>query len=222
MKVRRNSLNLATVISADGIQKIDSDWLKAYWADIQKTDDVLSKEFFNRSFFVGVNDLKIAPDTLTLLKEWGKQGIKSLQIDIAAGPYVHIENSLWQVMRLYDDVQGAFLIPTRPSTETRGAFEVLNDGRHGWSRCSLAVPSRTASRPSAEQPFAGYRFAMKDALDVKGLRTSMCNRAYLELYPAASQTARAISNIIHKGACIVGKTKLSSFLSREEATESID
>ena len=58
--------------------------------------------------------------------------------------------------------------------------------------------------------------------DLESLQTSMCNKSYLQLYPAATATATAIVNIIQGGAFIVGKTKLSSFLSREEATESID
>lgn len=50
----------------------------------------------------------------------------------------------------------------------------------------------------------------------------MCNRAYLELYPEARTTALSLHNIIDNGAWILGKTKLSSLLSREEASESVD
>lgn len=50
----------------------------------------------------------------------------------------------------------------------------------------------------------------------------MCNKAYLEFYPPAKATAKAIAHVVGGGASIVGKTKLSSFLSREEATESVD
>jgi Asp-tRNA(Asn)/Glu-tRNA(Gln) amidotransferase A subunit family amidase len=34
--------------------------------------------------------------------------------------------------------------------------------------------------------------------------------------------AEAVAHVVEEGASIVGKTTLSSFLSREEATESID
>lgn len=64
--------------------------------------------------------------------------------------------------------------------------------------------------------------ALKDAFDINGVRTSMCNRAYLALYPPATVTAVAIAHVVEGGACIVGKTKLSAFLSREEPTESVD
>ncbi len=86
----------------------------------------------------------------------------------------------------------------------------------------MAVPSRLSAQRSSERPFEGWRIALKDAFDVNGLRTSICNRAYLELYPSASSTAPSIAHIIDGGAIILGKTKLSSFLSREEPSESVD
>ena len=73
-----------------------------------------------------------------------------------------------------------------------------------------------------QEPFAEWRVAVKDAFDIRGLKTSMCNKAYLELYAPASATASSIIHIIEGGSSILGKTKLSSFLSREEATESVD
>ena len=33
---------------------------------------------------------------------------------LALGPYLIAEGSLWQVFRLYDDVQGAFMIGVEP------------------------------------------------------------------------------------------------------------
>lgn len=64
--------------------------------------------------------------------------------------------------------------------------------------------------------------ALKDAFDLEGVKMSMCNRAYLELYPPAVSTAPSLHTIIGNGASILGKTKLSSFLSREEPSESVD
>jgi len=60
------------------------------------------------------------------------------------------------------------------------------------------------------------------ASDIDGVRTSRCNKAYLEFYPPANVTAKAIAHVVEEGVSIVGKTTLSSFLCREEATESID
>ncbi|KAL9597860.1 MAG: hypothetical protein Q9219_004881 [cf. Caloplaca sp. 3 TL-2023] len=46
--------------------------------------------------------------------------------------------------------------------------------------------------------------------------------AYLELLSPASSTAPSIIDIVGGGAIVLGKTKLGSFLSREEPTESVD
>ncbi|KAL8811955.1 MAG: hypothetical protein Q9223_001264 [Gallowayella weberi] len=72
------------------------------------------------------------------------------------------------------------------------------------------------------RPFAEWRIAVKDAFDIRGVKTSNCNKAYLELCPPATSTAQSIIDVIDGGASTLGKTRLSSFLSREEATESID
>ena len=98
----------------------------------------------------------------------------------------------------------------------------LNDGRHGWACCSVAVPSRIGTTKWSEKSFLGWRVAVKDAFDIEGLRTSLCNWAYLELYGQSNTTASSITNVLEGGSWLLGKTKLSSFLSREEPTESID
>ena len=56
-----------------------------------------------------------------------------------AGPYVATGNAeLWQIFCLYQDVQGASLIPV---TQDATKFQTLNDGDHEWSNYAIAVPS---------------------------------------------------------------------------------
>jgi hypothetical protein len=101
-------------------------------------------------------------------------------------------------------------------------FIIPNDGKHGWSGCSLAVPSRLTLTNIKEHPLQVYRVALKDVFDLEGVKTSMCNCAYLELYPQAMSTAPSLHTIIGKGASVWGKAKLSSFLSKEEVSETVD
>lgn len=98
----------------------------------------------------------------------------------------------------------------------------MNDGKPGWDCCSLAVPSRLIADSKDAASLVGWRVALKDAFALEGTKMSICNRAYHELYDQATFTAPSLDNIINNGASIVGKTKLSSFLSREEASESVD
>ena len=63
---------------------------------------------------------------------------------------------------------------------------------------------------------------MKDLFHLKGLRTSLCNRAYLDISKRAEQTASAVTALTDAGAHVLGMTKLSSLISREEPTEAVD
>jgi Asp-tRNA(Asn)/Glu-tRNA(Gln) amidotransferase A subunit family amidase len=85
----------------------------------------------------------------------------------------------------------------------------------------VAVPSRLKFR-SSTLPLAGLRVAVKDNFHLKGIKTSLCNRAYYEIYPPPSATAFCIQQLIDLGAIVLGKTKLNSFGTWEEPTEYVD
>ena len=63
---------------------------------------------------------------------------------------------------------------------------------------------------------------MKDIFQLKGIRTSVCNRAYYELNDPPQYTAACIKILSEAGAVIVGTTKLASFAATEEPVECID
>ena len=63
---------------------------------------------------------------------------------------------------------------------------------------------------------------MKDIFDIGGVRTSVGNRNFFNLYLPCTETASAIQRLIDAGAEVLGKSKLSSFAVREEPTESVD
>ena len=72
------------------------------------------------------------------------------------------------------------------------------------------------------RPLAGLRVAVKDIFQIEGIRTSLCNRAYYDLYPSATKTAGCIDILRHLGAIVVGTTKLASFAATEEPIECVD
>lgn len=72
------------------------------------------------------------------------------------------------------------------------------------------------------KPLAALRVAVKDIFQIKGIRTSLCNRAYYELYPPATRTAGCIEILRQSGVKIVGTTKLASFAATEEPIECVD
>lgn len=89
------------------------------------------------------------------------------------------------------------------------------DGLHR----NVAVPSRLYSQATEEKPLAGRRLSIKDNFRLRGVRTSLMNKAFLETYGEDTDTAEALKRLVSLGAVIVGKTKLSAFASAEEATD---
>jgi Asp-tRNA(Asn)/Glu-tRNA(Gln) amidotransferase A subunit family amidase len=66
------------------------------------------------------------------------------------------------------------------------------------------------------------RIVVKDMFDIAGTKTTLCNKAWRDLYPAASETAPAVQSLLSKGAIIVGKTKLNAMIVREETMECVE
>lgn len=83
---------------------------------------------------------------------------------------------------------------------------------------AIAVPSRLYFPPSAGKPLNGLRVAIKDNIDIAGVRTTGASMSYGELYGNALKSASAIQKLIDLGAVIVGKTGLSQFADAEDPT----
>lgn len=68
----------------------------------------------------------------------------------------------------------------------------------------------------------GVRIAVKDLYHLRGLKTSICNRAYYESHKLESETASTVEHLVSLGAHVVGKTHMSSFGLMEHPTQSTD
>lgn len=84
------------------------------------------------------------------------------------------------------------------------------------------MPSRCYFSPSKERPLDGARITVKDNIDIAGHKTSLCNRAWLELYPEKTKTAACVQVLIEAGAIILGKVKLQAMIMREEPLECVE
>jgi Asp-tRNA(Asn)/Glu-tRNA(Gln) amidotransferase A subunit family amidase len=63
---------------------------------------------------------------------------------------------------------------------------------------------------------------VKDIYDVRGLKTSVCNKAYEAFHAEATTTAASIQQLIDLGAVIIGKTKTVQFASGMAPRDWID
>jgi Asp-tRNA(Asn)/Glu-tRNA(Gln) amidotransferase A subunit family amidase len=66
------------------------------------------------------------------------------------------------------------------------------------------------------------RIVVKDMFDIAGAKTTLCNRAWRDLYSVASEIAPTVQSLLSKGAIIVGKTKLNAMIVREETMECVE
>lgn len=88
----------------------------------------------------------------------------------------------------------------------------------------VVVPPRSYAhvKTTLETPLIGARIAVKDMFDIKGFKTTLCNRAWTEYQSPKTETAPSIQRLQDLGACIVGKTRLNAMVVREETMECVE
>jgi hypothetical protein len=112
-----SSNSFLTVLEYDQGEKLSAEWLETCLRQALATDDVLRKEFLTT---ILINGLPSTEDDLTtdLWSSLKVYGTKYLELhrgsqDIIPGPYARQAGSIWQLHRLYNDTQGAFLLPVK-------------------------------------------------------------------------------------------------------------
>ena len=128
----------------------------------------------------------------------------------------------YPVYGLVEDDHDAFTVGALPDT-VHGGYTATNftlDSRPGAH--FVPVPSRLSAWSGRSLPLAGMRFAVKDIIDVKGLRTGAGSAAYLRTYNKAEATAPSIQRLLDLGATLVGKTRTSQFAHGAQPWEFVD
>jgi hypothetical protein len=119
--------SFATLICVPKDYQDDVDWLEKHITHSLESDDVLHINFLQTILLTGpgAEHLSLYGDSLrsrmSHVDTWGILEIRNMgnQDDLLPGPYMVVKGKLWQVLRLYDDTQGAFLAPVRKSIEGR-------------------------------------------------------------------------------------------------------
>ncbi|KAL8825957.1 MAG: hypothetical protein Q9170_007591 [Blastenia crenularia] len=142
--------------------------------------------------------------------------------DTVQGLYLSRHDTIYHASRLHDDTTASFLTALVPNDQADPdpLFQPLSTLGSPYQILAVAVPARAPK--TARLPLQGLRFAVKDAISLRGLKTSLCNAAYLSVSSPSDQTARIVLKTIAAGAQVVGSTKLSSMIGREEPTEATD
>lgn len=161
---------------------------------------------------------------LILDKAFSKAGLQHMGanfVDIKAsslpaGPYLaSISDSavtLSTVYRLYEDTYRDFLYGSYDLADGSGKHTYLDYHFPSFSYPAIPVPSRIYSWADT-RALAGYRVAIKDLFDIKGLKTTGGSQAWQYIVSPANATAPSIQRILDLGGVLVGKYKLAQFAS---------
>ena len=211
-----------TIISTP--EHVSEDWL-AKVLEAYKADDVFHNQFLRGIVLLGAASSIVNERNRGVLRSYGNEWIEVWESYVterlpAEGPYWTNGKQLFQIFRLYDDAQGAFVSSIVPKDGT--SYQEVRLGSKYPGKPAIAVPSRFHSKKTNRKPLAGWRIAVKDIFEIKGIHTSLCNWAYWSLHPPATATAGCIRRLLEAGASVVGTTKLASFAATEEPLECID
>ncbi|TKA67868.1 hypothetical protein B0A55_08408 [Friedmanniomyces simplex] len=132
------------------------------------------------------------------------------------GPYLAIFTagsvSFAPVYRLYEDTYRDFLYGAYSSGDGTASFTPLDRSLPSFGYPAIPVPSRLYYL-NDPRPFAGFRVAIKDLYDMKGLVTTGGSQAWAYISKPANSTAPSIQRILELGGILVGKFKLAQFAS---------
>ncbi|KAI1106445.1 amidase family protein [Jackrogersella minutella] len=235
---RQDSLVPVTVIFA-GNDVVTSEYLQGVVASYLEGDDVFSEGFLesvyianngtsgsltlDASALIYLSDL--APRHLFLDTSFGRNRLPSdfpvtyisaPSSNLTAGPYAaSISESsiaISTVYRLYRDSHRDFLYGIYDSNDGSGTFTPVSIHQSRFWDPMIPVPSRIYSWGDT-RPFAGYRVAIKDLFDIKGLVTSGGSQAWAQITEVANETAPAVQRTVDLGGVLVGKYKLAQFAS---------
>ncbi|KAF5975535.1 amidase signature domain-containing protein [Fusarium bulbicola] len=218
---------LVTVLANHDGVLISKAWLKVHFNKLDGCD------VYDRSLFLsGViittpyHGQAVSHNSWKYLKELGMKWLDIVveggKMHLPPGPYLYTEKRLHPVCRLHDDEKGAFFSGLNPKLDLSPMtlFDQLGVASISNNCLAIAVPSRAPALVTDTPP--NLRVAVKDCFFVRGMKTSLCNRAYYELSQPAAFTADAIQALISDGAHILGLTKLSSMIAREEPMDAVD
>ena len=183
--------------------------LQGVCSSFSERDDVWSRDFLSTIIL-------IAPGTqvesaLTNVFQWTDR------CSLPQGPFMICPSTanIFAVHRIFPDTHRAFLTTRLPGNGPR----LPQNAAPGTDPRGIAVPSRLYYVGERSRPLAGMRFAVKDTIDVYGLRTGFGSRAYYETYDEASSNAVVIQELLDAGAVFVGKVKTSQFSEGTEPAE---
>ncbi|PON25427.1 glutamyl-tRNA(Gln) amidotransferase [Trichoderma gamsii] len=219
--MKSGEMRLATVFKIpqheDGLDPFISKHLAEYMLD-----DVFSQEFLAVVVFIVPRKSCVSKEEIKVLEENGmKEYIFVSSTDYSPGPHVIVDQELREVWKLVEDSYASCMVTLKPQTGPSSALEPFRVTSQDGQDLSFAIPSRIKSYGHAS-PLGGLRVLIKDNIDLKGIKTSVGNRAFYNTFPPKEESADCVQKLVNSGVVVVGKTKLNSFGNWEEPMEYTD
>ncbi|CAH0051726.1 unnamed protein product [Clonostachys solani] len=220
-----HAVQACTVLTINGQAIETAEAIQAIFNDFETRDDVWSIEFSQYAIIQIIgNDNAALAETQESLRLLGVKVVHSVILPsdstpLPQGPYFLHHGHLHQAYRLYPDHAGAFMVSTVP--DGNDGFRSLDAAAYGEQfpgALTVAVPSRLYYSKINEKPFSGIRIAVKDIIDLKGLKTGASSRAFTALYPIKEENAETVQHLLGLGFVIVGKLKSTQFADSEWPT----
>ncbi|KAJ5697591.1 amidase, partial [Penicillium malachiteum] len=175
-------------------QSVTKAALREFRTKVLDKDDVFHPEFYTNVVFYGnkKDEIEIEPEAYNELAGWNATVTDNL-----------------------------ILNPPLTTHKLNPHTFVALDAPRAGSNGRVIVPSRCYYKPSPSRPLDGARISVKDNIDIAGHKTTLCNRALIDLYPSKTKNTAVVQTLIDAGAVIVGKVKLQAMIMREESLECV-
>ncbi|KAI1117723.1 amidase signature domain-containing protein [Nemania sp. NC0429] len=206
-------------------QRVSREWIQSSVENYLTIDDVFKLSFLRTVVFYGAaeGDADVTTDAHEYLTQKGNERIVFLtEPFLRPGPYYCHGEELRDVWKLVDDTSGTCMVTLKPQSTSRQPFEPFTIKSPGSQFNSFAIPSRIKASNPTSPSCAGLRVVIKDNIHLKGIKTSVGNKAFHDTYPPSAESASCVQSMIDLGMVIVGKTKMTSFANWEEPVEYID
>ncbi|KAF5627024.1 amidase signature domain protein [Fusarium sp. NRRL 52700] len=198
------TLLVTVVANHDGVP-LSKAWLKTFLNKLDGCDVFDRNLFLSGVIITTLHRGQVVPhDSWEYLKELG---MKWLDVMVEGGKMPPLQALTYTP-----------IISFIPSSLT--VFEQLGVASTSNSCLAIAVPSQAPALVADTPP--NLRVAVKDCFLVRGMKISLCNRAYYKLSEPVAFTADAIQALIDSGAQILRLTKLSSMIAREEPMDAVE
>ena len=185
--------------------------LETICTEYEAKDDVFCRSFLSLVVLLQPPELSHITHSKRILS------VDETEVTITCGPHVVAKSTgqIFRVARMYQDINAAFLHGTIGGRKSTSKFHALSP-EHG-----IAVPSRLYHEEDP-RPLAGLRFALKDTIALKGLKTGFGSKDWVRTYEPETSTAPCLQMLLHAGAVCVGKVKTTEFAEGVDPCEWVD